>query len=204
MPNARRSWPWSPTAAVVGRPPVMSAARQAPSRVPPQTTSSSPSNWPVPNRPPRSICSAPSRPPPRNPSIGGPPPGFSNAETPKISPPIPRTCSPQQQVADIIGQLIEIIHGDLTDETYRRAFEKLDELLAESNSLKQPILVESRNRRLRRPAVRPGVRRLASTDRPRLTQLNPSNIQKPPPPQGTQIQHTPQRNKSTYAPKMPS
>jgi hypothetical protein len=47
-----------------------------------------------------------------------------------------------QQVADIIAHMIHTIHDDLTEESYRRAFQKLDELLSNINSIKAPILVE--------------------------------------------------------------
>jgi hypothetical protein len=57
--------------------------------------------------------------------------------------PRPLNLFTEQQMADMISQIVEIVHGDLTDETYRRAMEKLDELLAEADSLKKPILVES-------------------------------------------------------------
>jgi hypothetical protein len=48
-----------------------------------------------------------------------------------------------KQVADVIAHIIETIHGDLTEETYRRAFQKLDELLSDVKSIKAPIIIES-------------------------------------------------------------
>jgi hypothetical protein len=49
------------------------------------------------------------------------------------------------QVADMIGQLVEVLHEDVSEENYARAMQKLDQLLAECKSVKEPIVLEPRD-----------------------------------------------------------
>ena len=48
----------------------------------------------------------------------------------------------EQQMADIITHLIEVINEDLPEENYRRAIQKLDDVLLEMRNLHEPIGVE--------------------------------------------------------------
>jgi hypothetical protein len=50
-----------------------------------------------------------------------------------------------QQVAEMIAQMIEVLHQDASEETYARAMQKLDQLLAECKSAGEPIVVEPRD-----------------------------------------------------------
>jgi hypothetical protein len=56
----------------------------------------------------------------------------------------PKTLT-DKQVADMIDQMVEVLHKDVPEENYVSALKKLDELMAECDSLRRPIVVEPRD-----------------------------------------------------------
>ncbi len=49
------------------------------------------------------------------------------------------------QVAEMIGQMVEVLHEDVSEENYARAMRKLDQLLVECKSVNEPIVLEPRD-----------------------------------------------------------
>jgi hypothetical protein len=49
-----------------------------------------------------------------------------------------------EQVAEMINQMVEVLHEDVSEENYARALRKLDQLLVECKSETEPIILEPR------------------------------------------------------------